>query len=206
MSDKQQEVTMGRPSVAEERVTTILAATGRCIARHGIDGTTLEKVAAESGMSRSHVRHYVGNRADLIALFRSRILERYAPPDLGDAQAAGISATELALAFLFDQEADLDDYAAIDAVLAAARHDDSLHADVLSAYTRLEAFVAAAIRADHPRWADERVTATASQVLMLNNGHATMASVGLASVRLGAARALAAQLMEPPSSMKGTSS
>lgn len=195
---------MGRPSLAEERTATILEATGRCLARHGVGGTTLEKVAAESGMSRSHVRHYVGNRADLMALYRSRILERYDPPELTKAEEAGISASELALRVLFDGETDLDDYAAIDAVLAAARHDDELHADALAAYTRLEAFVAAAIRSDHPRWKQERVAATASQVLALSNGHATMASVGLASVRLGAARALAEQLMAPPVSTKST--
>jgi AcrR family transcriptional regulator len=197
---------MGRPSIADQRVAAILAATGRCIARHGIGGTTLEMVAAESGISRSHVRHYVGNRADLVALFRSRILERYAPPELAEAHAAGISTTELALRVLFDQAADLDDYAAIDAILAAARHDDSLRTDVLTAYTRLETFVADAIRADHPQWPDQQVAATASQVLMLSNGHATMASVGLASVDLSAARALAARLMEPLPSTNGTTS
>ncbi|MEX3100504.1 hypothetical protein [Streptomyces sp. ST1015] len=31
---------------------------------------TLEKAA--SGMSRSHIRHYVDNRADLVGLFRAR--------------------------------------------------------------------------------------------------------------------------------------
>lgn len=127
----------------------VLAAAGRCIARHGIDGATLEKVAVESSMSRSHVRHYVGNRADLFAVFRSRILKRYAPPDLAEAQAA-----------------DLDDYAA---------------------YARIEAFVAEAIKADNPQWSELRVATTASQVLMLTYGHATLASVGLASARLGGA-------------------
>jgi len=102
---------VGRPSLAEERIATILAATGRSIARNGVNGTTLEKVAAESGMSRSHIRHYVGNRADLIALFRTRILQRYAPPSLADAEVTGISATEYALNFLFDHEVDLDEYA-----------------------------------------------------------------------------------------------
>lgn len=184
----------------------VLAAAGRCIARHGIDGATLEKVAAESGMIRSHVRHYVGNRADLFAVFRSRILERYAPPDLAEAQAAGINATELALGFLFDQEADLDDYAAIDAILAAARHNDSLHTDVQAAYARIEAFVAEAITADNPQWSELRVATTASQVLMLTYGHATLASVRLASARLGGARALAAQLMELSPATKGSTS
>jgi len=186
---------MGRPSVADERIATILSATSRCIARHGVDGTTLEKVAAECGLSRSHVRHYVGNRADLVELFRARILDRYAPPDPADAAALGLAAAEFALRFLFDDEADFDEYAAIDAILAAARHDESLRSDVLAAYTRIEAFIAAAIAADHPDWAHDRVAAAAAQVLMLVYGHWTMSSVGLASTRTSAARELAAELM-----------
>ena len=183
----------------EERIATILAATGRSIARNGVNGTTLEKVAAESGMSRSHIRHYVGNRADLIALFRTRILQRYAPPSLADAEVTGISATEYALNFLFDHEVDLDEYAAIDAIVAAARHDESLYADVHAAYARTEAFLIEAIKADHPQWSPQQVETTAAQVLMLAYGHATLVTVGLASAQLGGARTLAARLMELPS-------
>lgn len=61
------------------------------------------------------------------------------------------------LGFLFGQEADLDGYAAIDAILAAARHDASLRTDVLAASPHLETFVAAAIRVDHPQCPDRQV-------------------------------------------------
>jgi AcrR family transcriptional regulator len=191
---------MGRPSLAAERVATILDATGRCVARFGVEGTTLEKVAAESGMSRSHIRHYVGNRADLIDRFRARILERYLPPAPTIAADLGLSATELVLHLLFDgeAEADLDDYAAIDGVLAASRHDAALQAEVRTVYARIETFIAQAVTLDHPDWEPSKVAAIASQVLQLSYGYATMHAIGLPSSRLPAARDLARALLDPP--------
>jgi len=188
----------GRPSLKEERLTAILDATGRCIARFGVEGMTLEQVARESELSRSHVRHYAGNRADLVDLFRRRIIARHTPPDLTEALEPGTPATELVLRHLFDGPADLDEHAAIDALLAAARHNAAVHDEVQAVYTGIEAFIAAAIRADHPDWDERRVAETASQTLYLSYGYFTMLSVGLESTRLDAARTLAAQILCVP--------
>lgn len=57
---------MGRPSVAAERREQILDATMATIAEHGIHGTTLDRIADAVGMSRGHVRHFVGNRDRLL--------------------------------------------------------------------------------------------------------------------------------------------
>lgn len=57
---------MGRPSVAAERREQILDATMTTIAEHGIHGTTLDRIADTAGMSRGHVRHFVGNRDRLL--------------------------------------------------------------------------------------------------------------------------------------------
>lgn len=57
---------MGRPSVAVERRRQILEAAIRCIAAHGLAGTTLDRVAEEAGMARGHVRHFAGNRDDVL--------------------------------------------------------------------------------------------------------------------------------------------
>lgn len=57
---------MARPSLKEQRSEEILAAFARCVARLGLDGATLEHVAEEAGVSRPALRHFVGNRDDLI--------------------------------------------------------------------------------------------------------------------------------------------
>lgn len=67
---------MGRRSLAAERRQQVLEAASRCLARNGLAGTTLEKIAEESGLSRSHVRHYVGNRDDLLLALVDWVQER----------------------------------------------------------------------------------------------------------------------------------
>jgi AcrR family transcriptional regulator len=57
---------MARPSVAVERREQILDATMTTIAEHGIRGATLDRIADTAGMSRGHVRHFVGNRDRLL--------------------------------------------------------------------------------------------------------------------------------------------
>ncbi|QAY68676.1 TetR/AcrR family transcriptional regulator [Xylanimonas protaetiae] len=189
---------MGRPSVAAERTAQILDAVGRCVARFGLEGLTLEHVAREAGLSRSHVRHYAGNKAELVARFRARLVERYSAPDLARAAALGLTPTEYVVHVMFDQAPDLDADASVDAVVAAARFDDALRAEVHAVYAGLEAFVAAALAADRPGWPAERVAATAAQVVALEYGHWTMAALGLASARTPAARDLARRLLDLP--------
>lgn len=73
---------MGRPSLATERTEQIVLAACRCVARSGIDGATLEQISAESGLSRGHIRHYVGSRDNLMDLVWVRVSESFLS-DLG---------------------------------------------------------------------------------------------------------------------------
>ncbi len=60
---------MARPDLSAERSQQILDAFSRCVARLGFDATSLEEVAGEAGVRRSIIRHYIGNRDDLVAAF-----------------------------------------------------------------------------------------------------------------------------------------
>lgn len=44
----------------------ILDAFAACVARYGIDGSTLDRVAEEAGVTRALVRHYLGNRDEVV--------------------------------------------------------------------------------------------------------------------------------------------
>ncbi|MEM1197939.1 MAG: TetR/AcrR family transcriptional regulator [Pseudomonadota bacterium] len=68
---------MPRPSLKEQRSEEILTAFARCVARFGVDGATLEVVAAEAGVSRPSVRHFVGNREDLIDALAAHVRRDY---------------------------------------------------------------------------------------------------------------------------------
>lgn len=64
---------MGRPSLKKERFEEILDAFERCVACYGLNGATLEQVAAEAGLARPLIRHHVGNREVLV----TSLIERY---------------------------------------------------------------------------------------------------------------------------------
>ena len=55
---------MARPSVKEERREQILTAYEQCVARYGVEGATLDKVAEEAGLARPLIRHNIGNREE----------------------------------------------------------------------------------------------------------------------------------------------
>lgn len=67
---------MGRKSKADERRETILAAFERCVVHYGID-VPLERVAEEAGVQRSLIRHYLGNREEVVGQLIDRIGEAY---------------------------------------------------------------------------------------------------------------------------------
>lgn len=65
---------MPRPSKKAERTEEILQAFERCVARYGLEGSSLERIAAEAGLQRSLVRHFVGNRDDLVLMLTDRVI------------------------------------------------------------------------------------------------------------------------------------
>mgnify|MGYP000206256033 FL=1 len=58
---------MARPSLQTERKKTIMAAFTRCISKLGLEAASLDEIAKEAGMQRSLVRHFAGNREDLVS-------------------------------------------------------------------------------------------------------------------------------------------
>jgi AcrR family transcriptional regulator len=68
---------MPRPNLSSTRRPQILDAFSTCIARYGLEGTSLERIAAEAGMKRTILRHYVGNRDNLVIETAQRILDRF---------------------------------------------------------------------------------------------------------------------------------
>jgi AcrR family transcriptional regulator len=101
---------MGRKSLALERREEILDAFARCILKYGLEGSTLERIAEEAGMKRSILRHYLGNRDELVESLIERISTSYRQ-DSSHA-FAGVDQTNLIPALL-------------DYLLAVAPHDDA---------------------------------------------------------------------------------
>ena len=67
---------MGRPDLSAERREQILDAFEYCIAHHGLEGSSLEMIAERAGVKRTIIRHYIGNRDDLLLALTERLVER----------------------------------------------------------------------------------------------------------------------------------
>ncbi len=100
---------MGRKNLTEERTAEILDAFARCMVKYGLD-TSLDQVAEEAGMTRSIIRHYIGNREEVVNALIERITGDYLAELRADAeqipQGQMIVAT---LDYLFDDDAGYDD-------------------------------------------------------------------------------------------------
>ncbi|UTW45135.1 TetR/AcrR family transcriptional regulator [bacterium SCSIO 12696] len=112
---------MPRPSVKTERTEEILQAFERCVAQYGVEGSTLERLAVESGLKRSLIRHYVGNRDDLIKALLKRFLaesSRQTKELLDYLPEEGTAAT--LVEYLFDVQSSNNRYALVANALFSA--------------------------------------------------------------------------------------
>ncbi|QZY51696.1 TetR/AcrR family transcriptional regulator [Leucobacter tenebrionis] len=139
---------MARPSVADERREQIIEATLQTISEQGISKTTLDRIADAAGMSRGHVRHFVGNR-DRLLLDAARAF--YAD-ERGEPAILPVAIDDLgsALDFLFGPEfaASGAENAIVLAFVELARSTPEIAEVLAAAYTstreRLSAYLAEA--------------------------------------------------------------
>jgi AcrR family transcriptional regulator len=69
---------MPRPSLKSERTAEILDAFEACVARFGLDGSTLQKISEEAGIGRPMLRHYLGNREEMVKKLLDHVLGKFA--------------------------------------------------------------------------------------------------------------------------------
>lgn len=79
---------MARPTKAGERKEEILAAFESCLLTKSFDQTTLQDVANAAGIPRSLVRHFIGNRDEMMNALIDRLLAR-AQQQVDDLQPFG---------------------------------------------------------------------------------------------------------------------
>ncbi|MEM6689723.1 MAG: TetR/AcrR family transcriptional regulator [Planctomycetota bacterium] len=77
LQDASESPRMGRPDLTEKRTAEILDSFERCVGKFGLEGSSLEHIAEEAGMKRSILRHYVGNRDDLVVALTKRVVSKY---------------------------------------------------------------------------------------------------------------------------------
>lgn len=123
---------MPRPSKKAERRKEILKAYGRCVARYGVEGATLEKTADEVGLARALIRHNVGNRDDLLRQLTQQFIDK-SNRDMQElaGQLPKTKTLETLLDWLFDPDwFDQQETLIASALISAAANDDELRSQM----------------------------------------------------------------------------
>ena len=109
-----------------------------CLVRYGVAGTTLDRVAEEAGVTRGLVRHYLGNREEVLRALGEHVREGYAAwlEELVEASQSGERLDAVIEGILSEQPREL--YAVIDALFDEAPRDPRIAAVLREIYTGFE--------------------------------------------------------------------
>lgn len=189
---------MGRPSMAAVRREQILDAVTRCVGEYGLEGTTLERVAEASGFSRGHIRHYLGNREQLLEQFQQRLTSHYVKRMQQIASDTDPGKRGLALVqFLFGEEWEPgEDNAAINALTWAAARDETVRGYLRESYLAMEGTLAQALRADYPHAPAVECGTVAYTVLCLAFAHSTLLELSYPADRHRSVTTVTARLLD----------
>ena len=187
---------MSRPKLDEQRKNEILRALEICVAEHGVAKTTLQKVSDKAGLPRALVRHFVGNRDDMIALLFERMVDRGEETLIqlaGGEEAVSLSKM---LDFLF-----LDGFgSAENNVLAGelwhiARREDRVRAKLNKLYDRVCLSLAERMKDDDIGGSDADRYDAAYTIVTLCYGRACFEEIGLSPRQISKLRTTAENII-----------
>lgn len=163
---------MGRRDMSEQRKPQIIAAAKRAISQYGIDGATQERIAEEAGMTRAHIRHYLGNRDELLdAVWEATVGDYVREVEqvtavTGSPSTVGESFEKLlALSFVYEE-----DDAVILAFLHESREDERVRARTHATYAHVEERIAHLLRTAGPALSDADIATRAHALMAMSMG------------------------------------
>lgn len=188
---------IGRPSMRLERRRQIVSTFIDLVAERGLERVTLADVAEAAGVQRPQLRHFIGNREDLILAAVDELSLRY------EASAAEMGLGEeptidQLIDLLFSDELSRDqptETAAFGALLAEAVLRPAGRGAVIKGYDMLLGQLASALRREYPGAPIARIRDVAYVVLCLVEPNTTLQQLGYPRVRqLAAANAARRQV------------
>ena len=186
---------MGRPKVTEERANQILDAFEECVTRHGLEGTTLQHVADRAGLTRSLIRHHVGNREELLAAWAERAVERYRVqmgswidtlPDSNRARALVTS--------LFDQEMEPD--RVMDLVVATGGQHDEVRRQIAEFLEEMIRTIADELQASYPHASEDHCLDVSGGLAALSMTVESLKPLGMSDRYTGTWSSVAQRLVD----------
>lgn len=187
---------MGRKSLTKERTAEILDAFARSMVKYGLD-TSLDQVAEEAGMTRSIIRHYIGNREEVVNTLIERITSDFLAELRAEAeqipQEQAIPAT---LDYLFAHETGYDDYDKLifSVMMTAQDRYPQAKQMIIRMFEQLITMFAADLKDAYPRADDARCRDVAYNVLALAMSNESLMDLGM-NQRYSTTARLSAELL-----------
>ena len=157
---------MPRPSLKDAKSKEILDAFVRCAARFGLDGSTLERIADEAGIQRPMIRHYLGNRDQMIAKLLDHVESRF--DDMTNQLFGALPASgrvKSLLSYLFDPTYHAPENGAVfQALVAASDRYPQVRAPLLNFVRGFEERVAHEISKENPEADPQKIQLVSSAV------------------------------------------
>jgi AcrR family transcriptional regulator len=189
---------MGRKSLATERREAILDAFERCIVKYGLEGSSLEQIADEAGMKRSIIRHYIGNRDELVDQLVERAVANYQAQILDSfAHVTGPALVEKVLEVLFAVQAtyNAQDKLVVDVLMTAKERYPRAKQLLAAMFNDLIATFAADLAAVYPTAEPAACQRVSYAIFCLAMSHESFLWLGVAPTYHSAARQTAEQLL-----------
>lgn len=189
---------MGRPDLTTVRTEEILNAFEHCVARYGLHGSSLERVAETAGMKRSVVRHYLGNRDEMVEALAVRVANR-CREDL-DAYLSTVTEErrlEQLLAFLFPDsgQGSTDNLMAVESLIAAGEDHPRIRELMTTYVEAVVEMVTNQLRIAFPNTTRSQCWTTAYGLVGICFNHTSLSPLGLPAKYLTAARKSARELI-----------
>ena len=143
---------MPRPSLKAERTKEILDAFMTCVARYGLDGSTLERISGQAGIGRPLLRHYLGNRNEMILQLLDHVVSKFIALTRITADSLPLeNRFDFLMEALFEREDHSSENAAVfQALVAASERYPEVRKPLLKFVTQFEAFIAKEISREKP--------------------------------------------------------
>lgn len=171
---------MGRKSLKEVRINEILDAFEHCLSKKGLQGTTLDNIAEEAGLARRMIRHYIGNRADLIDAAVERIIGKFTLSIFKAVnQIEPSKRLNGALDYLFSEAFnDLPATRLVAALLAVSLYDKQVCLAVKTLYNSFHLGLDQELKAHIPNAPEPQRLQTAYSIMCLSFGGGWMRNIG----------------------------
>lgn len=129
---------MPRPSLKDQRSLEILDAYLTCVARFGLDGATQERIAEVAGVKRPLLRHYLGNKEEMVSALAQYVVAGFADSldELRQSLPSGATPSDLVdMLFADDSGTDPRLMLAYQALVTAVPDRPDLRQDLMNSLT-----------------------------------------------------------------------